>query len=82
MLRKFVEKVNPGGPGWRQFKDVKNTKGWSVPSSVISMILGCIFVYSILIGTGQIIYGQFILGIIILVTGCITGRALMGRFND
>ena len=56
-LQNFVNKVNPGGPGWASFT-VSSSERWPVPKGVLSMILGCLAVYGSLLGTGQFIYGH------------------------
>jgi len=56
-LQEFVNKINPGGPGWSKYSaSAKDT--WILPKGILLMILGCIVVYSILIGVGQLIYGN------------------------
>jgi Na+/proline symporter len=57
-LRKFVEKVNPGGPGWTKYSSGIISQPWPVPRGILCMVLGCIAVYSTLLGVGQLIYGQ------------------------
>ena len=57
-LRKFVEKVNPGGPGWTKYSSGIISPPWPVPRGILCMVLGCIAVYSTLLGVGQLIYGQ------------------------
>ena len=57
-LRKFVKKVNPGGPGWAKFPNSEANEPWPVPNGILCMILGCISIYSILLGVGQLIYGN------------------------
>ena len=56
-LQNFVNKVNPGGPGWARFT-ASSSERWPVPKGVLSMILGCLAVYGSLLGTGQFIYGH------------------------
>ena len=56
-LQDFVNKINPGGPGWSKYK-ASTTDAWILPKGILLMILGCIVVYSILIGVGQLIYGN------------------------
>ena len=53
-----MKKVNPGGPGWEKFSDLKANEPWPVPIGILCMILGCISVYSVLLGVGQLIYGD------------------------
>jgi len=56
-LRNFVKKVNPGGPGWAKFSDLNTNEAWPVPIGILCMILGCVSIYSVLLGVGQLIYG-------------------------
>ena len=57
-LQNFVKKVNPGGPGWAKFSTSEANEPWPVPNGILCMILGCISIYSILLGVGQLIYGN------------------------
>ncbi len=72
-LKKFVKKVNPGGPGWIKFSNVTTSiEPWPVPKGILSMVLGCLAVYGVLLGVGQLIYssstGFFLIGISMLST--------------
>ena len=60
-LMRFVDIVNPGGPGWKKFEQKKTTESWSVPIGILSMLLGSIAVYGILLGTGSFIYGNYLI---------------------
>jgi Na+/proline symporter len=69
-LKYFVKKVNPGGPGWSsysQYVDASDTKPWPVPRGILMMVLGCIAVYSLLLGTGFWLYGQAGMGVLLSV---------------
>jgi len=69
-LKYFVKKVNPGGPGWSsysQYVDASDTKPWPVPRGILMMVLGCIAVYSLLLGTGSWLYGQSGMGALLTV---------------
>jgi len=57
-LRNFVKKVNPGGPGWVNYSDGRSAEPWPIPKGILSMILGSIAVYGILLGVGQLIYND------------------------
>ena len=57
-LRNFVKKVNPGGPGWVKYSNDESTEPWPIPKGILSMLLGCIAVYGILLGVGQLIYND------------------------
>ena len=60
-LIRFVGIVNPGGPGWKKFEQKKTIERWSVPKGILSMLLGSIAVYGILLGTGSFIYGNYLI---------------------
>ncbi len=76
-LQKFVIKVNPGGPGWTKYSKDISSDPWPVPKGILSMLLGCIFVYAVLIGVGQCIYGHIELGLSIFALGIISLLGLL-----
>ncbi|MDD7986400.1 Na+:solute symporter [Lentisphaera marina] len=66
-LFKFIEQVNPDGPGWSKVhEDAKNAnhelkfthEADSLPKGILCMILGCTGVYSLLFAIGYWIYGK------------------------
>lgn len=68
VLQNFYKKIQPGGPGWRKIIteakdeniDVVNTEeGWSVPSGILAMLIGCVLIYSVMFATGNLIYGKY-----------------------
>ena len=61
-LQNFVDKVNPGGPGWKRYSSKMNAEPWIVPKGIFSMFLGCTAVYGFLLSTGQFIYGNMDIG--------------------
>lgn len=77
----FINKVNPGGPGWKSVKQKAKTMGmeiheptgpWKVPVGILCMIAGTIGIYSFLIGTGQLIYSNFLTAAVLLVVTIIS----------
>ncbi|MBU2525893.1 MAG: Na+:solute symporter [Bacteroidetes bacterium] len=67
VLRNFYIKIKPGGPGWAKvvkkaasegMQINKGETGWSVPSGILAMLVGCAMVYSALFTTGNLIYGN------------------------
>ena len=80
-LRNFVNKVNPGGPGWKKIYDVAPHDPWPIPNAIAAMILGCIAVYGLLLGVGQLIYGQSTSGLALLVVGCMAALRLKIRYK-
>ena len=68
---RFVRIVNPGGPGWMKYKQKNSTEDWSVPKGILSMLLGSISVYAILLGTGSFVYGNHLVGTGLIITSLI-----------
>ena len=70
-LKKFVNIVKPGGPGWKKFPiEGQLEEHWDVPSGLVSMFFGCMVVYGFLLGMGQLIYGKMGLALILFsITG-------------
>ncbi len=86
VLQSFYKKTQPGGPGWAKviakakednINIVDNNEGWSVPSGIVAMLLGCVLIYSCLFATGYFIYGKTTLAITITITAVISGFLLM-----
>ena len=79
-LKNFVQKLELSGPGWTSFSSTNAVK-WSVPQGVLAMVLGCVFVYSILFATGFFIYGEFLRGCLVVLMSFGSGWALL-RMKD
>ena len=69
-LISFYQRTQPGGPGWRKIVDEAKQRGidltsgegkWTVPSGILAMLLGCVFVYGTMFATGNWIYGNYAL---------------------
>jgi SSS family solute:Na+ symporter len=86
VLQKFYKRTQPGGPGWSKvvaeaeqnnidIVDVRKT--WSVPSGIMAMLVGCIFIYSIMFTTGNFIYGEYSKAFILLGVVIISGFTLI-----
>ena len=58
-LKRFVKKVNPGGPGWKNYSSHHTNEQWSVPIGLLCMLCGTTSVYGILLGVGSLIYGHY-----------------------
>ncbi|MFT5215088.1 MAG: SSS family solute:Na+ symporter [Glaciecola sp.] len=86
VLQKFYIKIQPGGPGWNKVVNeakeenieiVKTNEGWSVPSGIIAMFVGCAFIYSIMFATGNLIYGNYTDVFMLLGVALVTGIILL-----
>ena len=69
VLQTFYQKIQPGGPGWKKVIDeaekeniniTDDSQGWSVPSGITAMLLGCVMIYAAMFATGYWIYGDYI----------------------
>jgi len=80
-LLKFVKKVNPGGPGWKNYQVEGASEPWPVPQGILNMLLGCFAVYGFLLGVGQLIYGNNYPGMLLLILGSFCGYQLKRRMS-
>lgn len=80
-LYSFVEKIRPGGPGWKRIyreSGLKQDKSkWFVIQGLQLMAAGTIGIYSAMFATGQIIYGQYIPAAVLLVLTALCGLYLL-----
>ncbi|TVL96196.1 sodium:solute symporter family protein [uncultured Candidatus Kuenenia sp.] len=74
----FYKKVYPGGPGWKSIaQKVPGYEDQGIkPVTFLHILLGIIVVNCILIGTGKVILGAEVSGIILLLVAICSGSAL------
>jgi len=86
VLQNFYIKTQPGGPGWSKVINaakkegimIKNKDaGWSVPSGIVAMLIGCVLIYSCMFATGYWIYGAYNYAIPLTLTALISGISLL-----
>jgi Na+/proline symporter len=76
VLQRFVDKVQPGGPGWSRFPTTRTVEEeWNVPRSILMAFLGCVAVYALLLGMGAVLFDG---GWIALFYGALAGLAIQG----
>ena len=80
-LRSFYIKIQPGGLGWKKVVDqaakdginiIGKKESWDVPTGIICMILGCMFVYSILFSIGYFIYAKYLFAVFLLTVSLVS----------
>jgi len=86
VLRRFVELVRPGGPGWNAVRAraaaagellaAGGTEG-SIPRGVLCMALGCAAVYGVLFATGYFLYGKMMTGAVLLCVAVVSSGLLI-----
>jgi Na+/proline symporter len=82
-LREFYRLIQPGGPGWKKVViqaradndpvDINDKGEWDVPIGILCMLLGSVFIYSMLFAIGNWIYGKYMLAIILTSLVIISG---------
>ncbi len=86
VLQNFYKRTQPGGPGWAKVIEEAKTEnigivdegeGWSVPSGIIAMLLGCVLIYSCMFATGYWIYGETTLALSLTTSAIISGYLLI-----
>lgn len=90
-LLNFCKVIRPGGNGWTKVKNIARKRGiamneiedeaWRVPQGIICMVLGCIFIYGILLATGYWIYGNIMPAVILTIICILSGYKLMGSWK-
>ncbi|MDO4571205.1 MAG: sodium:solute symporter family protein [Planctomycetia bacterium] len=84
-LRKFLEKTQAGGPGWRHVVETAEREGkpirsdgraWSVPMGLLCSVLGCMGVYAALFAVGAWLYGRWASASILTGVACVGGLLL------
>jgi Na+/proline symporter len=68
-LQRFYDKTRPGGPGWKKQMQASTSdkkEKWMVPSGILAMLLGSVLVYSCMFATGNIIYGNYSIALVLI----------------
>ncbi len=85
VLISFINKVNPGGKGWKRIMDKAEQEGTtltptgtttSIPTAILAMLLGATTIYGFLISTGLLIYGRLASGAGLLLVTIVAGYLL------
>ena len=65
-LESFYRLVRPAGPGWRPVRERANLAPSpdSIAHSLLGWVLGCVFIYAALFGSGSLLYGRWAQGIV------------------
>jgi len=78
-LQTFYDRIRPMGPGWNGAVTTRPPNpGESVTAAFLCWFLGCAVIYAALFGTGYVLYGKLLPGIVCLVAG---GVAAWGLFR-
>nr|WP_299382967.1 sodium:solute symporter family protein [Allomuricauda sp.] len=82
-LKSFYGLTKPGGPGWRKIvdkiKDSSDTdidEKWDVPIAILCMVTGSFIVFATLFSIGYFIYGNLVLGVLLLLLAILSSVIL------
>jgi hypothetical protein len=78
-LLDFYRLVRPAGPGWKAIRAETGIASSpdSMPQALVGWVLGCLFVYSALFGSGSFLYGKIGPGVLWLVVFVASGMGLI-----
>jgi solute:Na+ symporter, SSS family len=77
-LESFYRLVRPAGPGWRAVRERAGLAPSpdSIAHSLLGWVLGCVFIYAALFGSGSLLYGRWAQGMVWLVLFVASGTGL------
>ena len=78
-LVRFCRLVRPAGPGWARLRAEAGVASSpdSLPMAMLGWMVGCLFVYSALFGTGSFLYGRTGPGLMWLTAFILSGATLL-----
>jgi len=78
-LVSFYKLVRPAGPGWNSVRSEAGVAASpdSLAQSLLGWVLGCVFVYAALFGTGSFLYGRTGPGLVWLAAFLVSGFGLL-----
>jgi len=77
-LLSFYRLVRPAGPGWKEIRAASGAgpSPDSLTQNLVGWVLGCLFVYAALFGTGAVLYGRTVAAAVWIAVFVATGVAL------
>jgi exosortase/archaeosortase len=75
-LQAFYDRIRPFGRGWRAAVATQPVTG-SVSASMLGWVLGCVAVYATLFGTGYLLYGNLLAGVVSLLVAAVAGWGIL-----
>lgn len=91
VLYKFIEKINPTGPGWNHIKNLAKSEGVelkikakssNITKGILQMILGSFCVYSVLFGLGYLLYFKYALSAVLFGVALFSGLLLIFSMRE
>jgi Na+/proline symporter len=85
-LRVFVERTGVGGPGWARIRErlsITTPVTTNFTDSLVGALNGCVVVYALLFGMGELLYGRTALALALFAVAAVAGyvmRGVLARF--
>lgn len=82
-LIEFYKRTYPGGIGWKHIQKLvpEISSDTQFGRFFINWLMGVILVYSFLFGIGKIIFAEYLLGVLLLLTGFIAAAVILFNLN-
>ena len=77
VLQAFYSRVRPYARGWHRAVQTESDSPGSVTSSLVAWLLGCVLVYTVLFGTGSVLYGDVVEAIIFGLAAVVAATGLL-----
>jgi Na+/proline symporter len=83
-LIEFYKLVRPAGPGWKKIREEAGLPPSpdSMANALLAWVLGCVFVYAALFGTGSFLYGHTSQGSFWMIALVVSGGWLVGLLRS
>jgi Na+/proline symporter len=85
VLASFYERVRPGGPGWAKVSEQLGLGREPIPGGALAWtnwIAGIVAVYATLFGIGKLVFGEWNMGIVLLVIAAIAFTWIARSFRN
>jgi Na+/proline symporter len=82
-LIEFYKRTYPGGIGWKHIQKLvpEISSDTQFGRFFVNWLMGVILVYSFLFGIGKIIFAEYLLGVLLLLTGFIAAAVILFNLN-
>jgi hypothetical protein len=85
ILDSFYKRVRPGGPGWRRVAERNGYGAEGIEGGILpwtNWIAGIVAVYCTLFGIGKIIFGETMMGVILLLVAAAAFAWIARSFRE
>jgi Na+/proline symporter len=76
VLRRFHERIRPGGPGWKRIAPAPAGGGDNLPAAFLCWFLGVTLVYAAMFAIGSALYGETVAGLFYAGVAAVSGTWL------